>query len=188
LQEANVMTIDHPSLFIGGQWVPPSSRRRVEVRSASTEQTIGSVPEAAEADVDKAVDAARRAFDDPQGWAQWPAEQRAKVLERLADEWEKRSEEILYAISQQNGMPIAIARQLEGTYPPALLRYYAGLIRIQPVDEVRQGLVRPEYPRASRTRRRGRGDRAVERAADAGDDQTCSSTRRGLHHRRQTFD
>jgi len=134
------VTIDHASLFIGSRWVAPSSAQRIAVRSASTEEKIGSVPEAVPADVDTAVAAARRAFDDPSGWAHWSPARRAEVMERYADEYDKRCEEILYSICQQNGMPIAIARQLEATYPPALLRYYAGLIRQQPAEEVREGL------------------------------------------------
>lgn len=62
------MLVSYDSLFIGGEWVRPSSAARIEVTSASTEENIGSVPEAQEADVDAAVAAARRAFDDPGGW------------------------------------------------------------------------------------------------------------------------
>lgn len=58
----------HDTLFIGGEWVSPSSAARIAVRNASTEEPIGETPEAAEADVDAAVAAARRAFDDPSGW------------------------------------------------------------------------------------------------------------------------
>jgi len=65
------MTTSLDTLFIGGEWVPPSSAGRIEVRNASTGEVIGSVPEAAEADVDAAVAAARRAFDDPSGWSAW---------------------------------------------------------------------------------------------------------------------
>jgi aldehyde dehydrogenase (NAD+) len=64
------MTTSHDTLFIGGEWVPPSSASRIEVRNASTGEVIGSVPEAAEADVDAAAAAARRAFDDPSGLPQ----------------------------------------------------------------------------------------------------------------------
>ena len=59
----------HDTLFIGGGWVSPSSAARIAVRNASTEEPIGETPEAAEADVDAAVAAARRAFDDPSGWS-----------------------------------------------------------------------------------------------------------------------
>jgi len=66
--------ITQSNLFIGGQWVSPRSDEVITVRSANTEQMIGSVPAAARADVDAAVGAARVAFDDPTGWPQWEAE------------------------------------------------------------------------------------------------------------------
>jgi aldehyde dehydrogenase (NAD+) len=53
----------HDTLFIGGEWVSPSSAARIAVRNASTEEPIGETPEAAEAGVDAAVAAARRAVD-----------------------------------------------------------------------------------------------------------------------------
>ena len=134
------MTIDHSQLLIGGVWTDPATGNRITVRSASTEEVIGSVPEASTADVDAAVAAARRAFDDPTGWSTWDPARRAEVLERLAEEYEKRSEQIYTAVSSQNGMPIAIARQLE-SFPPLLFRYYADLIRKQPAEEVRDGLL-----------------------------------------------
>lgn len=117
------------TLFIGGENVTPQSSSRIEVRSASSEDVIGSVPEASEADVDAAVAAARRAFDDPNGWSQWDPARRADTLDRLADDLERRGERIAQLVSAQNGMPISIATQLEGGFPVALVRYYAGLAR-----------------------------------------------------------
>ncbi|MET0199746.1 aldehyde dehydrogenase [Rhodococcus sp. RS1C4] len=123
------------SLFIGGEWAPPSSSARIDVRSASTEQIIGSVPEAQEADVDAAVAAARRAFEDPSGWSQWEPSARADALDRLADELEARGEQIARTVSAQNGMPISIALQLEAGFPVAVVRYYAGLARTATFEE-----------------------------------------------------
>lgn len=134
------MTTDHGSLFIGGTWRAPKSQRRITVRSASTEEVLGSVPEASEADIDAAVEAARRAFDEPGGWSQWEPARRAEVLDRLADEYDKRAESIFQAISAQNGMPITIARQLE-VLPSMLFRFYADLVRKQPLEEVRDGML-----------------------------------------------
>jgi acyl-CoA reductase-like NAD-dependent aldehyde dehydrogenase/nitrite reductase/ring-hydroxylating ferredoxin subunit len=96
-------------------------------------------PPRAQADVDAAVSAARRAFDDPSGWATWDPGRRAEILERLADEYDARAEQIFRAISAQNGMPITIARDLE-SFPPVLFRYYADLIRKQPSEETRTGV------------------------------------------------
>jgi acyl-CoA reductase-like NAD-dependent aldehyde dehydrogenase len=133
--------IDHDKLFIGGDWVAPSSGARIEVVSSSTEEVIGSVPEAAEADVDAAVDAARAAFDDPNGWASWDPSARADAMERFADLLEGRGEDIAQRVSMQNGMPISISRQIEAVFPPMLMRYYAGLIRQLPQTELRDGLL-----------------------------------------------
>ena len=133
--------IDHDKLFIGGEWVAPSSDARIEVISSSTEERIGSVPEAAEADVDAAVDAARRAFDDPSGWAHWEPAARADALEKLADLLEARGEEVAQTVSAQNGMPISLSRMVEAVFPPMLLRYYSGLVRATPTTELRDGLL-----------------------------------------------
>jgi aldehyde dehydrogenase (NAD+) len=146
------VTDDRSRLYVGGRWMAPSSGNRITVRSASTEEVIGSVPEAAPADVDAAISAARLAFDDPSGWAAWDPARRAEILERLADEYDVRSEQIFQAVSAQNGMPITVSRQIE-TYPPVLLRYYASLIRKEPVSEVRAGL----FTRTATLQRQGIG-------------------------------
>lgn len=135
------MSTEYDKLYIGGQWVAPKGSNTIKVVSASTEEPIGSVPEASEADVDAAVDAARRAFDDPSGWAHWEPSARADVMERLADALEARSSDMAAAVSSQNGMPISIAGQLESGYPIMLLRYYAGLAREMVVEEERPGLM-----------------------------------------------
>jgi aldehyde dehydrogenase (NAD+) len=134
-------TIDSDQLFIGGGWTKPKGTGRIPVVSASTEEPIGSVPEGTNADIDVAVDAARRAFDDPKGWSSWPVEERAQALERLAAAYESRAGEIARRISMQNGMPIAVSSQLEAVFPPVLARYYAGLIRQAVLEEDRQGLL-----------------------------------------------
>ena len=53
------MTIDHSPLFVAAQWVRPAGSERIIVRSTSTEDIIGSVPEAVPAEVDSAVSPAR---------------------------------------------------------------------------------------------------------------------------------
>ncbi|WP_331531000.1 aldehyde dehydrogenase [Pseudonocardia sp.] len=123
------MMTDHSTLFIGGEWVAPSSAQTITVISASTEEVIGSVPEAQEADVDAAVSAARSAFTDPDGWPTWSPEDRAAAMERFADALDKRIPEIARHISSQNGMPLTTSTQFEASFPALLLRYYAGVIR-----------------------------------------------------------
>ena len=135
------MQVSYDSLFIGGEWVRPSSGARIDVTSASTEEPIGSVPEGAEADVDAAVAAARRAFDDPHGWSQWEPSARAEALGRLAAELEARAGEMAQRVSAQNGMPISIATMLEGGFPVIVLRYIAGLLDGASFEEERPGFL-----------------------------------------------
>lgn len=131
----------HENLYIGGRWVRPTTDRLITPVNPSTEEPLGSVPEAVEADVDAAVRAAREAFDTAGGWADWEPERRAEVMERFATELDARSERIASAVSSQNGMPIGVARQLEVGYPSAVLRYYAGLARTTEFTETRAGLL-----------------------------------------------
>jgi acyl-CoA reductase-like NAD-dependent aldehyde dehydrogenase len=133
------MPISYDSFFIGGEWVRPSSAARIDVTSASTEEAIGSVPEAQEADVDAAVAAARRAFDDPDGWSQQEPAERAAAIERLAAALEARAGEMAQRVSAQNGMPISIATMLEGGFPVIVLRYMAGLVANATFEEERPG-------------------------------------------------
>jgi acyl-CoA reductase-like NAD-dependent aldehyde dehydrogenase len=53
--------------YIGGRWTPPTGTQRFEVISPSTEMAVGEVPLAATGDIDRAVDAARAAFDSGRG-------------------------------------------------------------------------------------------------------------------------
>jgi len=129
----------HDRLYLGGRWREPSSGATITVTAASTEEVIGQVPEAAEADVDLAVAEARRAFEDPSGWATWEPANRAEVLERFAQRMAERSEDFARLVSEQNGMPITTARAAEAGYPAGLLQMYAQLVRQEPVEEVRQG-------------------------------------------------
>jgi acyl-CoA reductase-like NAD-dependent aldehyde dehydrogenase len=134
-------TIDYPHLYIGGSWQQPAGGERIEVRSATTEQVIGSVPRASRDDVDRAVAAARRAFDDPSGWSTWHPKQRAEVLDRFASELEARAAETCRRVTSQNGMPIWLAEQFEGGFPPVLLRYFGEMMVNSPAVDSRAGML-----------------------------------------------
>jgi acyl-CoA reductase-like NAD-dependent aldehyde dehydrogenase len=95
--------IRHPDrFFIGGEWVEPSSGKRIEIVSPVTEQVIGSVAEAVEADVDRAVAAARQAFDHGP-WPHLSASERGVHLARLVEQLNARSEELAHAWTGQIG-------------------------------------------------------------------------------------
>lgn len=130
------MAIEHGSFFIGGKLVPPASSKRFTLVSASTEESIGSAPEAVEADVDRAVAAARHAFDET-GWASCPPAERAAAMVRFADALERRSAELARLVSMQNGMPINLSEAFEGGFAIGMLRYYASLAAALETEDTR---------------------------------------------------
>ncbi|OPX10657.1 aldehyde dehydrogenase [Mycobacterium sp. AT1] len=135
------MSIQHETLFIDGRWHTPGSDAVIEVISPNDGQSLGRVPDGARSDVDVAVAAARAAFDHPAGWRSWSGAQRADAMERLADELDRRAPQMVQAVSSQNGMPVAVAEQLEAVFPQLLLRYYAGLARSESFESRRPGLL-----------------------------------------------
>lgn len=128
------------SLFIDGAWAEPAGDATILVRSARTGRPLGSTVSASPDDVDRAVSAARRAFDDPAGWPTWTPDKRAACLDQLADALDTRAEATVRLVSEQNGMPITVARQIEGQFPGTMLRYYAGLIRDQQGETSQPGM------------------------------------------------
>ncbi|MFC5800159.1 aldehyde dehydrogenase [Streptomyces formicae] len=96
--------VEHGELFIGGELVEPLGTDTIEVVSPHTEQVIGRVPHASRADVDRAVAAARVAFDDGP-WPRMGLDERIAVVGRIKDAIAVRHEEIARSISSQNGSP-----------------------------------------------------------------------------------
>ncbi|MDV6282552.1 aldehyde dehydrogenase [Rhodococcus jostii] len=132
--------IQYDTLYIDGAWAQPQGDDLIAVRSPLSEQHIGSVPRGTEADIDAAVSAARRAFDDPEGWSTWSPARRGEVLDAFATELEKRGDETARRVTIQNGMPTTVAHGIEAVFPAILVRYYADLMRGGVADEVRPGM------------------------------------------------
>lgn len=126
----------HSQLFIGGEWAAPSGTESINAYSASTEEHIGSFPEATPADIDAAVSAARRALTSPE-WAEISQTERAALMNRFADVLEAGKDDRARLVSMQNGMPISIASFAEGDGVVALLRYYAKLAETIELEEIR---------------------------------------------------
>jgi acyl-CoA reductase-like NAD-dependent aldehyde dehydrogenase len=130
------MLVEDRPLFIGGGWVPAASSKHFTIVNATTGEAIGSVPEAVEADVDRAVAAARQAFDHS-GWATSAPAERATFMLGFADALEKRSRDLAESVSLQNGMPITLSEAFESGFAIGMLRYYAGLAASLEVEEKR---------------------------------------------------
>ena len=121
-------------LFIGGQWVEPISKQRLQVISPVTEEPILNYPEAGPADIDRAVAEARAAFDNGP-WPRFAPAERARYLRRIAELLTERLDDIAKAWTLQVGAPIMLTKKLVGQNP-TLFNYYADLIERYPfVDD-----------------------------------------------------
>ncbi|MEU7498456.1 aldehyde dehydrogenase [Streptomyces griseofuscus] len=96
--------VEHGQLYIGGELTEPLGEDVIEVISPHTEEVIGRVPHASRADVDRAVAAARRAFDEGP-WPRMTPEERIGAVTRIKDGIAARHEEIARVISAENGSP-----------------------------------------------------------------------------------
>ena len=118
--------MNFPELYIDGRWQAPAGKKKIDVFSASTEEVIGSIPEGTPEDIDRAVDAARRAFDP---WSDTPREERAQWLEKLAAALKERTDQIAKTIAMEVGSPISIATSIQAGLPVAVTAGYASLLR-----------------------------------------------------------
>jgi betaine-aldehyde dehydrogenase len=115
------MTHTKEQLFIGGGWVAPATTATIAVVSPHTTEVIGRVPDGHPADLDRAVDAARTAFDTGP-WPRMAPRDRAAVLARLADAYDWRVGELTALINAQMGAPVAQPLQAAAAADLALLR------------------------------------------------------------------
>jgi phenylacetaldehyde dehydrogenase len=113
------------SLLIDGKLVQALSGKTFEVYNPATGTVIANVPEAEKADVDLAVAAARRAFDNG-AWAKIGPSGRSKILWKLADLIERDLEELAEIESIDNGKPYAVARVADLPLTVDIFRYMAG--------------------------------------------------------------
>jgi aldehyde dehydrogenase (NAD+) len=124
-------------LFIGGQWVAPASDRKVQVVSPSTEEVVATVPEAVEADVDAAVEAARRAFD--QGpWPRMGLKERLDVLRHVSAGLAKKVSEIAHLVTSEMGSPISLSTSYQATAPRLMLDSFIDLAPAYSWQDVRR--------------------------------------------------
>ncbi len=124
----------HPDrFFLGGEWVEPSSRARIDVHDSATEEVFLSVAEAQVEDVDRAVAAARTAFDDGP-WPRLAHAERAEWLGRIADTWKTKSELLAETWTRESGVLHAMAKRAV-LGPVQTFRFHAGLAATFPWEE-----------------------------------------------------
>jgi aldehyde dehydrogenase (NAD+) len=111
-------------LFIGGEFVEPADGDTMKTVNPADEEVLAEVSVGGPADVDRAVAAARRAYDEV--WGPMPGAERAKYLYRLARIVQERSRELAVLESLDNGKPIRESRDVDLPLVTAHFFYYAG--------------------------------------------------------------
>ncbi len=137
---------DRDQFFIGGTWVEPEGTQRIEIVSPHTEEVIASVPAGTIADIDRAVAAARTAFDGGD-WAATPATERAVAVGKLAEIFAARLDEINQVITAEMGSPITFGRMSQAMLPQMIYQYYADLGKNYQFSDERVGMLGPSLVR-----------------------------------------
>jgi hypothetical protein len=104
--------LSRQELYIDGLWPPPVEGETLPVTSPVTEQAIGSAPRAGVKDIDRAVDAARRAFDSGE-WPRTAPAERGQLLAAVCARYQQRAEEMAQTITAEMGSPITLARSAQ---------------------------------------------------------------------------
>jgi 1-pyrroline dehydrogenase len=139
--------------FVGGEWVDAVEGETAEIINPATGEVIAEVPKGTEADVDRAVEAAKRAWLE---WRDTTPQERSELLLKLADAIEEHADELAQVESQNVGKPLAYAkdempvscdnirffagaaRTLEGRATGEYMRGYTSMIRREPIGVVGQ--------------------------------------------------
>lgn len=124
-EKAKVFVAKRHQMLIGGQWLEADSGKTMNFRNPATGEVIGTVPAASEQDVDRAVSAARAAFEHSAWSAMRPVE-RQRLLLRLADLVERDAQVLAELECLNNGKSLAAAREVDVPLCIDFLRYMAG--------------------------------------------------------------
>jgi betaine-aldehyde dehydrogenase len=112
------------SLFIGGKWVPSHGREWIVSINPATEEEVGRVPAACVADINDAVAAARKAFDEGP-WPKMSIEERAAIIFKATDYLRNISDDMGYTITQEMGCTIAQSLAVQVPRAVDIWEYYA---------------------------------------------------------------
>jgi betaine-aldehyde dehydrogenase len=138
-----VETREH--FYIDGGFVPAAGTGTIDVISPHTEQVYARVPDGTSADIDRAVAAARAAFDGP--WPQTTPAERSERITALSGSITARMDEFAKTISAENGSPYSFSIMGQVLASTMVLDYYASLAQTFAFEELRSGLMGPALVR-----------------------------------------
>jgi acyl-CoA reductase-like NAD-dependent aldehyde dehydrogenase len=133
----SLIGIKYPDrLFIGGHWVKPVTDNMIDVVSPNSEELVLRVAEAREPDIDKAVAAARKAFDEGP-WPHLSHAERADTLRAIAEQLRARNDELAFIWTEQMGALSSFTKSA-GIDAAKTFDYFAGLAATFPWEEERK--------------------------------------------------
>jgi aldehyde dehydrogenase (NAD+) len=112
-------------IYIGGEWIAPEGTETLEVVNSTTEEVMGTIPACTQADADRAVAAAREAFES---WSGTSREERAGYLSAIAGGLGERAEEIAATIAAELGMPLKLSQIIQAGLPTGQFAAMPGLM------------------------------------------------------------
>lgn len=117
--------MQHLTNFINGEAKEPVSGKYLDKFDPSTGEVFAQVPNSGELDVVAAIQAAQKAYED---WSAASLEERSKVLYLIADEIDRRADELAEAESRDTGKPVQLAKQMDISRAAWNFRFFAGRI------------------------------------------------------------
>jgi betaine-aldehyde dehydrogenase len=140
------ISLKHPDrLFIGGQWVVPATSETFDVLDCSTEEVVATVAKASSEDMQRAINAAREAFDDGP-WPRLSPQERAVYLEKIAERLEALNDEFARIWSIETGIVYKVAQPRIGLFISGAFRQYAAMASSFPFSEAHQSVTgNPAY-------------------------------------------
>jgi betaine-aldehyde dehydrogenase len=127
-------------LFIGGEWVDPAGSDVIEVISPHTEEVIGRVPDGTTTDIDRAVQAARTAFDSGE-WPRLAPEERIAAVERFSELYAARMMDMAQVITTEMGSPISFSQLAQAPAPWMMLNTFIQVAKDLDWEEERTGML-----------------------------------------------
>src|ERR1700729_1411705 len=124
-QSVEQFTTTPRQLFINGQWIDAASGKTFETPNPATGATLANVAEGDAEDIDRAVQAARKAFDEGP-WSRMTPSERGRIIWRIGDLILQNAEELAQLESLDNGKPYAVALAADVPLAADLFHYMAG--------------------------------------------------------------
>ena len=131
---------EHQRLFIGGEWAEPAGTGTIDVISPHSEELVGRVPEGTAADIDRAVAAARDAFDNGE-WPRLSPEDRIAAVQKFSEVYAAHIPDMAAVVTEEMGSPITFSNLAQSPAPWMMLNTFLQIAAEYPWEERRQGVL-----------------------------------------------